>query len=142
MKIALIACCIGLVSGVIAALCGVGGGILMVPAFVLLLGMPQKVAVATSLAIIIPTAIAATVVNFRNGLVDKQVFLWTALGAVFTATFMATKLKTMSDDTLTKFFAIFIIAMGVKLWFTETPGKKDVAPAAASGTHSANNTPD
>ncbi|MBK8091711.1 MAG: TSUP family transporter [Verrucomicrobiaceae bacterium] len=38
---------IGVVSGIIAALCGVGGGVVMVPAFVLLLDMPQKTAVAT-----------------------------------------------------------------------------------------------
>jgi uncharacterized membrane protein YfcA len=45
---------IGIVSGVIAALCGVGGGVVMVPAFVFFLKLPQKTAVATSLAIIIP----------------------------------------------------------------------------------------
>ena len=51
---------IGVVSGVLAALCGVGGGIIMVPAFVALLGVNQKVATATSMAVIVPTAIATT----------------------------------------------------------------------------------
>ena len=36
---------IGVISGVIAALCGVGGGVVMVPAFVFLLKLPQKTAV-------------------------------------------------------------------------------------------------
>ncbi len=109
----------------------------MVPAFVTLLGLPQKVAVATSLAIIVPTALSTSVVNWRNGLVDKQVLLWTALGAILTAVFFASKLKSMNDNTLTKLFAVFAVAMGVKLWFTETPEKKPLATEAAVGTTSA-----
>ena len=52
----------------------------MVPAFVLLLGLPQKTAVATSLAIIVPTAIAATTQNTK--LVDWKVFAGASVGAV------------------------------------------------------------
>ncbi len=59
MQTILIPILIGCLGGTIAALCGVGGGIVMVPAFVLLLGMEQKQAVATSLAVIAPTAIVA-----------------------------------------------------------------------------------
>ena len=44
---------IGAVSGLVAALAGVGGGVIMVPLFTAILGMPQKQAVATSLAAII-----------------------------------------------------------------------------------------
>ena len=54
--------CLGIsvVSSIIAALCGVGGGVVIGPGFVLLLGLPQKTAVATSLAIIIPALMATT----------------------------------------------------------------------------------
>lgn len=137
MKLALIAFAIGITSGAIAALCGVGGGLVMVPAFVMLLGMGQKMAVATSMAVIIPTAISATAVYWRQGLVDRQVLLWTALGAVVTAVFFSTRLKEFSDVTLTKIFGVFAIAMGVKLlWFTEVksqaPGPAE-PPAATPG---------
>ncbi len=140
MKIALIAFTIGLASGAIAALCGVGGGLLMVPAFVTLLNMPQKVAVATSLAIIVPTALSSSIMNWRNGLIDKQVLLWTALGAVLTAVFFTSKLKSISDTTLTKLFAVFAIAMGLKLWFSEPGEKKVLAPEIEKGTSSASTT--
>jgi uncharacterized membrane protein YfcA len=140
MKIALIAFTIGLASGAIAALCGVGGGLLMVPAFVTLLNMPQKVAVATSLAIIVPTALSSSIMNWRNGIIDKQVLLWTALGAVLTAVFFTSKLKSMSDTTLTKLFAVFAIAMGLKLWFTDTGDKKVLAPEIEKGASSASTT--
>lgn len=141
MKIALIALGIGICSGVIAGLCGVGGGLVMVPAFVLLLGMPQKVAVATSLAVIIPTAMAATFVNLRNELVDKQVFIWAAVGAVLTAALAAAKLKELSDEVLTKVFAIFMIVIGIKLLFSPTPTKKNIASEQGSGTVSEDRNP-
>ncbi len=57
---------IGLVSGVFAGLVGIGGGVVIVPAGVLLLGLDQHVAQGTSLVAIILTAIAGSVVNLRN----------------------------------------------------------------------------
>src|SRR5690606_1378439 len=57
---------IGGAAGFFAGLSGVGGGVVMVPAFVLLLGMAQHEAQGTSLIAIIFTAISGTVINLRN----------------------------------------------------------------------------
>ena len=108
---------IGVISGVIAALCGVGGGVVMVPAFVLLLDLPQKTAVATSLAIIIPTALMATLQNARSGLVNWQVVLVTAISSSILAYFGAGWLKKMSNETLSQVFGVLLIVFGVRmLW--------------------------
>jgi hypothetical protein len=108
---------IGVVSGVIAALCGVGGGVVMVPAFVLMLGLPQKTAVATSLAIIIPTALMATLQNARSGLVNWQVVLFTAISSSILAYFGAGWLKKLSNETLSQVFGVLLIVFGVRmLW--------------------------
>ena len=89
----------------------------MVPGFVLLLDLPQKTAVATSLAIIIPTALMATTQNVRAGLVNWQVALITAISASFLAYFGASWLKSMSDERLTKIFGVLLIVFGVRmLW--------------------------
>ncbi len=61
---------LGLVIGVASGLLGIGGGILMVPAFVVLFGMGDLVAKGTSLAAMIPTSIVGTATNLRGGLVD------------------------------------------------------------------------
>ena len=106
---------IGIVSGVIAALCGVGGGVVMVPAFVFLLAMPQKVAVATSLAIIIPTALMATTQNARNDLVNWKVAAITAISASLFAYFGAGWLKSMSNETLTRVFGTILIVFGIRM---------------------------
>lgn len=106
---------IGIVSGVIAALCGVGGGVVMVPAFVFLLAMPQKMAVATSLAIIIPTALMATTQNARNDLVNWKVAAITAISASVFAYFGAGWLKSMSNETLTRIFGTILVVFGLRM---------------------------
>ncbi len=113
----LTALAIGVLSGVIAALCGVGGGVVMVPGFVLLLGLEQKVAVATSLAIIIPTALTATIQNARNDLVHWKFAVITALAASVFAYFGAGWLKSFSNERLTQIFGVVLIVFGVRmLW--------------------------
>ncbi|MCX6857592.1 MAG: sulfite exporter TauE/SafE family protein [Verrucomicrobia bacterium] len=106
---------IGIIAGVVAALCGVGGGVIMVPAFVFFLAMPQKMAVATSLAIIIPTALMATTQNARNDLVNWKVAAITAISASALAYFGANWLKSMSDATLTRIFGTVLIIFGLKM---------------------------
>ncbi len=106
---------IGVVSGVIAALCGVGGGVVMVPAFVFFLKLPQKTAVATSLAIIIPTALMATTQNARSGFVEWKVAAFTAISASIFAYFGAGWLKTMSNETLTRIFGVILVVFGARM---------------------------
>lgn len=106
---------IGVISGIIAALCGVGGGVVMVPAFVFLLKLSQKTAVATSLAIIIPTALMATTQNARSGLVDWKIAGITALSASLLAYFGAGWLKSLSDATLTRIFGVLLIVFGIRM---------------------------
>lgn len=106
---------IGIISGVVAALCGVGGGVVMVPAFVFFLALPQKMAVATSLAIIIPTALMATTQNARNDLVNWKVAAITAISASIFAYFGAGWLKSMSNETLTRIFGTILVVFGLRM---------------------------
>jgi hypothetical protein len=106
---------IGIISGVVAALCGVGGGVVMVPAFVFFLALPQKMAVATSLAIIMPTALMATTQNARNDLVNWKVAAITAISASIFAYFGAGWLKSMSNETLTRIFGTILVVFGLRM---------------------------
>lgn len=108
---------IGVLSGVVAALCGVGGGVVMVPAFTALLALPQKTAVATSLAIIIPTALMATTQNARHGLVDWRVAVVTAVSASVFAYFGSGWMRAMSNESLTRIFGAVLLVFGARmLW--------------------------
>ena len=119
---------IGFTSGVLAALCGVGGGVIMVPAFVMILGLDQKHALATSMAVIVPTAIAATTQHVKNGLVDWKIAIMTAIAATQTSYFVADYVKQFKNETLTRIFAVVIIVFGVMMLFSPTPKKAEAAP--------------
>jgi uncharacterized membrane protein YfcA len=67
---------IGLVSGVLAGLFGVGGGVLMTPGIQVLLGAPPIVALATPLPVIFPTALAGALAYRRGGELDTRAAAW------------------------------------------------------------------
>jgi uncharacterized membrane protein YfcA len=110
-----IALLIGVLSGLVAALCGVGGGIIMVPAFAFFLGMAQKEAVATSLGAIILIALAGTFKNHSNQLVHWPVAIAAALAGAAVAWFAADLLKHLSNDMLTRIFAVLLIVVGLRM---------------------------
>ncbi|GHC60224.1 sulfite exporter TauE/SafE family protein [Roseibacillus persicicus] len=119
MKILLTALLIGVVAGLAGALLGVGGGIIMVPAFSLILGMEQKSAVATSLAIVVVTAVIGTsnhVVN-KTELIDWKLVGLTAIGAAVAAWFGSDLMRQLSNQHLTRIFGVLMILIGAKmLW--------------------------
>lgn len=106
---------IGALGGLAGALFGVGGGIVMVPAYMKLLHMPFKHAVGTSLAVIIVTSLVATTKNARMGLVDFRVAGIAAIGAIIATLYGTELMYKMKDATLTRAFGIFLIVIGVKL---------------------------
>jgi uncharacterized protein len=101
----------------VAALCGVGGGVLMVPAFVMVLKMNQKVAVATSLAAIVLTAIFTSLKNHSNGFIVWKVAIPAGIGGALIGWLAADLLKKLQDVTLTRIFASLIIIFGVQMWW-------------------------
>lgn len=110
---------IGALTGILAALCGVGGGLIMVPAFVFLLALDQKSAVATSLAVIIAVSLVATTKYSAASLVKWHVVLPVAIGAVLTSWFATDWLKHLSNDTLSRVFAILMILIGIRMLFAK-----------------------
>ena len=73
ISLALLLIVVGVLTGTLAGLLGIGGGVIMVPAMVVLLGMPPVVAKGTSAAVIVPTAIMGTIRNRKTANVDIRV---------------------------------------------------------------------
>lgn len=73
---------VGLAGGFVSGLLGLGGGIVMVPAFVLLFGMPLKRALGTSLLCISAFVVPGTITHALLGHVDWAIFLVVSLGVV------------------------------------------------------------
>ncbi len=118
MKLTISAILIGLAAGLLGALCGVGGGIVMVPAFVGLLGFDQKRAVATSMAIIIIISIVATLNNARaNKLIDWKIVAAVGLASAIAAWYGTDLMRSLSNQTLTRVFGCVLVAFGARmLW--------------------------
>jgi uncharacterized membrane protein YfcA len=106
---------LGMTSGVLAGLLGVGGGIIMVPAMVVLWGIPPAVAKGTSLAVIIPTSIIGTWRNRHHGNADMPVAVMVGLAGVVSA-FVASKISIgMSETTSNVLFALLLIAVAARM---------------------------
>lgn len=116
-KLLLTCLLVGVVAGLAGALCGVGGGIIMVPAFVLMLGMTQKTAVATSLAVVVVSGLSATANNItsKSNLIDWKIVGITALGAVVAAWYGSDLMRSLSSQQLTKIFGVLMIVVGAKM---------------------------
>ncbi len=117
MKILITGALIGIAAGLVGALCGVGGGIITVPAFVLILGMQQKAAVATSLAVVVVSGISGTLnhITAKSGLIDWKLVAITASGAALAAWFGSDLMRQLSNQHLTKIFGILLIVAGVRM---------------------------
>jgi uncharacterized membrane protein YfcA len=73
---------IGLLAGGLSGLLGIGGGVIMVPAFVQLTGMPVKAAIATSLACVAAFAVPGTITHVLLDHVDWRVVAALVAGVV------------------------------------------------------------
>lgn len=112
---------IGVVSGVLAGLLGVGGGIVVIPALVVLFSVPDAVAKGTSLAVIIPTALVGTFGNLRNSNADLGLAAIVGLlGAAFA--YLGSHLSLhMSARLSSVLFAILLLLVALRMYLTKEP---------------------
>jgi hypothetical protein len=108
---------VGVATGVLAGLLGVGGGIVMVPAMVVLLHIPPALAKGTSLAVIVPTSVMGTWRNRRNHNVDLRVAAVVGPAGVVSA-FVASKISIGMSQTLSNvlFGALLLVAGARTVW--------------------------
>jgi uncharacterized protein len=106
---------LGFAGGVLAGLFGVGGGILFVPTLVLVLGLTQVHAEATSLLAILPTVIVGAWRQHRHGNVDWHAALFLGLGAVIGVEGGVQAAKALPEDTLQTLFAGFMLVVAASL---------------------------
>lgn len=105
----------GLLTGATAGLLGVGGGLLIVPFLTLVADVPQHAAEATSLLVILPTSIVASLVLRRRGVGDLGTALrFGVFGAIGGAAGALLALG-LSGHTLRIVFAVFVGLVGIRL---------------------------
>jgi uncharacterized membrane protein YfcA len=106
---------VGLAAGALAALLGIGGGILIVPALVALFSFDQHVAQGTSLAVIVPTAVVAAVVHIRAGRVDLRMAAALGAGGLAGGLAGATTALSLEGVVLARLFAVLLVVVAVRM---------------------------
>jgi uncharacterized membrane protein YfcA len=109
---------IGLAAGVFSAFFGVGGGVIVVPLLILVAGLPERVATATSLLAIAITASAGVVVFSLRGEVDVGHAALVGLPAAVGALLGTAWQQRIRTTTLTYGFAVLLTAIGIWLLAT------------------------
>lgn len=105
----------GIGAGVLSGLFGVGGGIVMVPIMVLLIGFGQHRAQATSLAAIVPIAAVGAFVFGRADSIDLVAALLLAAGSIVGVQLGARLMHRLSDERLSRIFGAFLAIVAVTM---------------------------
>jgi uncharacterized protein len=104
---------IGLGAGFVSGLLGVGGGIVMVPAFTVLIGMPLRRALGTSLVTISALVIPGTLVHWWLGHIDWAIFAALTVGVVPGARIGAKLALGVKEQTLRMTVGLFLLAIAL-----------------------------
>lgn len=106
---------LGLFTGIMAGLLGVGGGVIVVPALMFLFGTSDLIAKGTSLLMMIPTAVSGTVGNLRRGNVDLLGAGLVGVAACTTTAVGAWLATLMSPLVANILFAVFLAFIAVQM---------------------------
>ena len=109
---------VGLLAGMLSGLVGLGGGVIIVPALVFLLGFSQHQATGTSLGILLlPAGIFAVINYYKRGFVDVKVVVLIFLGFLVGG-YLGSKISVgLPEATLKKIFAIALLLIAGKVLF-------------------------
>ena len=111
----ILAAILGLLAGLLAGLFGVGGGVLFVPTLVLVLGLSQVHAEATSLLAIIPTVLVGVWRQQSYGNVRWRPALVIGLASVAATVGGAQVAESLPEHVLRKLFAVLLIAVACQV---------------------------
>jgi uncharacterized membrane protein YfcA len=110
---------IGVAAGLLAGLFGIGGGVVIVPALILVAKMRPEAATGTSLAaLLLPVGALGAWQYYRSGFVDLRSAVWVALGLFLGAWLGAHLALKLPARDLQRAFAVFLVFVAGHLWIT------------------------
>lgn len=124
----------GLAAGILSGLIGVGGGIIIVPALVLLFGFSQKEAQGTSLAILLLLIGVFSVYEYyQQGRIKISYAIIVALAFIAGSYFAGKFHITISEQKLKRIFAITMMLLSIRMLFFERQ-KSKVPPSTVTNS--------
>ncbi len=92
---------------------GLGGGTILMIYF-LIVGQVQKNAQGINLLFIIPISLIATVINYKNNLINKKILPMLIFGGIIGLSVGILALKYIDNKILKTFFSVFLIFLGIR----------------------------
>jgi hypothetical protein len=109
---------IGIITGVMAGMLGIGGGLVVIPALVMVMGMSQQSAQGTSLAMMLPPiGILAAYNYYKAGYVDIRIALLLAVAFIAGSYFGSKLAIRIPQEALKKIFGVFLLLVAIKMLF-------------------------
>ena len=112
---------LGLIAGVLSGMLGIGGGIILVPALVFILGLTQHQAQGTTLALMVPPiGLLAALRYYQSGNVKLGMAGFICIGFFVGGLLGANLVQDLSEPLLRKGFAIFLLFVSLRMLFAKT----------------------
>jgi len=114
---------LGMIAGYFSGLVGIGGGVIIVPALVLLFGFSQHNAQGTTLALLVPPiGILGALTYYQKGYVDVKSAAFICVGFVVGGYLGGKLAVALPDYILKRVFAVILIGLGVRMLLVKSTG--------------------
>ncbi len=111
---------IGIITGFMAGMLGIGGAIIMIPALVIFMGFSQQMAQGTSLAVMLPPVGIIAAYNYHKaGHVDIKFAIILAVCFLIGSYFGSKAALSLSQPVLKKIFGVLLLLVAVKMLFSK-----------------------
>lgn len=108
---------IGLIAGMICGLFASGGGLILVPAFLYLLEMPDKEARGTAICCILPMVVTSSIFYYKDNYIDWKIGVLCAVGGIIGGMVGAKLLKKIPTKYVRILFTTFLFYVSIKMLF-------------------------
>jgi uncharacterized membrane protein YfcA len=111
---------IGTITGAMAGMLGIGGGIVVIPALVMIMGLSQQTAQGTSLAMMLPPVGILAVYNYyKAGHVDIRIAILLAIAFIAGSYFGSKLAINIPQDLMKKIFGVVLFLVALKMLFSK-----------------------
>lgn len=108
---------IGLIAGIICGLFASGGGLILVPAFIYVLKMKDKISRGTAVFCILPMVVTSSIFYYKENYIDWKIGISCAIGGIVGGIIGAKLLKKLKARYVRIIFTIFLFYVSIKMLF-------------------------
>jgi uncharacterized protein len=120
----------GIATGVVGGLFGIGGGAILIPILVIAFKLPMHEAIAASIVTVIATSSSTASVYVNKGISNIRLGMSLEVMTTIGAVLGGITANVLPGDVLKKVFAVFMVAVGILMWYKNN--SKKISPVATS----------